>query len=334
MLYNIAAISGGFLLLIWSADRFIVGAAATARNLSISPLIIGLTIVGFGTSAPEMLVATMAAASASPGLAIGNAIGSNIANISLVLGMSALIMPLTVASGVLRKELPLLLGSMLLMLLLIQDNHLGRTDGLIMLSSVLLLMWWITRQAIGNMVADPMYTEFEQELPRPMSTLLALIFLVTGLALLIISSKILVWGAVQLANEFGVSDLLIGLTIIAIGTSLPELAASIAAALKNQHDIAVGNIVGSNMFNSLAVMGIPGLIYPSAMDAGVLTRDIPIVFILTMALVIMAYGFKGHGRINRIEGAILLTCFVGYQVLLYVTELQHTESEIYGTNGF
>ncbi len=322
MLYNIAAIIAGFLLLIWSADRFICGAAATARNLNISPLIIGLTIVGFGTSAPEMLVAVIASADASPGLAVGNAIGSNIANITLVLGMAALITPLDVHSRILRKELPMLLGAMLLMLLVIQDNHLGRTDGLILTTSVLLLMWWVTRQAMLNRTDDPMYEEFEKELPRPMSTQFAIFCLLVGLVALVISSKILVWGAVQIATEFGVSDLLIGLTIVAIGTSLPELAASIAGALKNEHDIAIGNVVGSNMFNTLAVMGIPGLIYPSTLDAGVLDRDVPVVFILTIALVIMAYGFRGHGRINRIEGAILLTCFVGYQVLLYFTELK------------
>jgi len=321
MLYNIAAIIAGFLLLIWSADRFVCGAAATARNLNISPLIIGLTIVGFGTSAPEMLVAVIASADASPSLAIGNALGSNIANITLVLGMAALIMPLDVHSRILRKELPMLLLAMLLMLLVIEDNHLGRTDGLILTSSVLLLMWWVTRQALLNRADDALYEEYEKELPKPMSTRLALIWLALGLVVLVISSKILVWGAVQIATEFGVSDLLIGLTIVAIGTSLPELAASIAGALKNEHDIAIGNVVGSNMFNTLAVMGIPGLIYPSTLDAGVLDRDVPVVFMLTIALVIMAYGFKGHGRINRIEGAILLTCFVGYQVLLYFTEL-------------
>jgi cation:H+ antiporter len=322
MLYNIAAIIAGFLLLIWSADRFICGAAATARNFKVSPLIIGLTIVGFGTSAPEMLVSAIAAANASPGLAVGNAIGSNITNITLVLGISALIVPLNVHSRILRKELPLLLGAMLVMLLVIQDNHLGRTDGMILMTSVLLLMWWITRQALLNKPEDPLYDEFEKELPKPMSTGLALIWLVFGLALLLISSKILVWGAVQIASELGVSDLLIGLTIIAVGTSLPELAASVASALKNEHDIAIGNVVGSNMFNTLAVMGIPGLIYPSSLDAGVLQRDVPVVFMLTIALVIMAYGFKGDGRINRIEGAILFTCFVGYQVLLYFTELK------------
>jgi cation:H+ antiporter len=321
MLYNIAAIIAGFLLLIWSADRFICGAAATARNLNISPLIIGLTIVGFGTSAPEMLVAAIASADASPGLAIGNALGSNIANITLVLGMAALIMPLDVQSRILRKELPMLLLAMLLMLLVIEDNYLGRADGLILISSVLLLMWWVTRQALLNRADDALYEEYEKELPKPMSTRLALIWLAVGLVVLVVSSKLLVWGAVHIATEFGVSDLLIGLTIVAIGTSLPELAASIAGALKNEHDIAIGNVVGSNMFNTLAVMGIPGLIYPSTLDAGVLDRDVPVVFMLTIALVIMAYGFRGPGRINRIEGAILLSCFVGYQVLLYFTEL-------------
>ena len=321
MLYNIAAIIAGFLLLIWSADRFICGAAATARNLNISPLIIGLTIVGFGTSAPEMLVAAIASANASPGLAVGNALGSNIANITLVLGMAALIMPLDVHSRILRKELPMLLLAMLLMLLVIEDNYLGRADGLILISSLLLLMWWVTRQAMLNRADDALYEEYEKELPKPMSTRLALTWLVLGLVVLVISSKILVWGAVHIAAEFGVSDLLIGLTIVAIGTSLPELAASIAGALKNEHDIAIGNVVGSNMFNTLAVMGIPGLIYPSTLATGVLDRDVPVVFMLTIALVIMAYGFKGPGRINRIEGAILLSCFAGYQVLLYFTEL-------------
>jgi cation:H+ antiporter len=324
MLTNIAAIIAGFVLMIWSADRFICGAASTARNLNISPLIIGLTIVGFGTSAPEMLIAAMAAAGANPGLAVGNAIGSNITNITLVLGLSALIIPLEVHSRILRKELPILLMAMLLMLFLVQDKYLGRTDGIILAGGVVLLMWWLTRQAMLNKTGDPMYGEFEKELPRPMTMRRALAYLVFGLVALIISSKILVWGAVQIATEFGVSDLLIGLTIIAIGTSLPELAASIAGALNDEHAIAIGNVVGSNMFNTLAVMGIPGLIYPSTLDSAVLERDIPVAFILTITLMVMVYGYKGHGRINRFEGAVLLACFAGYQVLLYFTELsQH-----------
>ena len=322
MLYYFAAIIAGFVLLIWSADRFICGAAATARHLNVSPLIIGLTIVGFGTSAPEMLIAGFASAGANPGLAIGNAIGSNIANITLVLGTASLLIPLQVHSRILRKELPLLLIAMLLLLLLLQDNHLGRTDGILLTCSVLLLMWWLTREALVNKTEDAMYGEFEKELASPLPMPRALFYLVSGLIILLASSKLLVWGAVHVATEFGVSDLLIGLTIIAIGTSLPELAATIAGALNDEHDIAIGNVVGSNMFNTLAVMGIPGLIYPATLDSGVLERDLPVAFALTIALVIMAYGLNGHGRINRIEGAILLCCFVGYQVLLYFTELK------------
>ena len=321
MLYNILAVVGGFVLLIWSADRFILGAAATARNLNVSPLIIGLTIVGFGTSAPEMLVSGIAALNESPGLAIGNALGSNIANITLVLGMAALVKPLDVHSRILKKELPLLLIATALLLMLLQDSHLGRTDGVILLSSLFLLLWWFARQAVNNREADAMYDEFDQEMPKPMPMQRALFWLVFGLILLVGASRILVWGAVEMAVAFGVSDLLIGLTIIAVGTSLPELAASIAGALKNEHDIAIGNVVGSNMFNTLAVMGIPGLIYPSTLDSVVLDRDLPVVFILTISLFIMAYGFKGYGRVNRIEGAVLLSCFFGYQALLYITEI-------------
>ena len=321
MLYNILAIVGGFVLLVWSADRFIIGAAATARNLNISPLMIGLTIVGFGTSAPEMLVSSIAAINESPGLAIGNALGSNIANITLVLGMAALIKPLDVHSRILKKELPLLMMATVLLLMLLQDGQLGRTDGVILLSSLLLLLWWVARQAVTNREADAMYDEFDQEMPAPMPMQRSLFWLVIGLILLVGASRILVWGAVEMATTFGVSDLLIGLTIIAVGTSLPELAASIAGALKNEHDIAIGNVVGSNMFNTLAVMGIPGLIYPSTLDSIVLDRDMPIVFILTISLFIMAYGFKGFGRVNRLEGAVLLSCFLGYQALLYITEI-------------
>jgi cation:H+ antiporter len=321
MLYDIAAILAGFLLLVWSADRFVAGAAATARNLNVSPLIIGLTIVGFGTSAPEMLVSAIASLNGNPGLAVGNAIGSNIANITLVLGIAAVIRPLDVHSRILRKELPLLLVAMLLALTLLQDEDLGRADGMILLSMLLLLLWWMTGQALKNRNTDPMDLEYSKELSVRMSMPRAIFWLLVGLAVLIGSSKLLVIGAVNIAAAFGVSDLVIGLTVIAIGTSLPELATSIAGALKNEHDIVIGNVVGSNLFNTLAVLGIPGLLNPARLDAGVLDRDIPTVFVLTIALVIMAYGFRGPGRINRIEGAVLFAGFVGYQILLYNTAI-------------
>ena len=317
MLINYFAILAGFILLIWSADRFIIGAAATARNFDVPPLIIGLTIVGFGTSAPEMMVAGFAAYNGSPAMAIGNALGSNIANITLVLGIAALIMPLDVHSRIIKKELPILLLATLMALTLLRDRRLDQFDGFVLLSLLFLLMWWITRQGIRNQSEDALTDEYIEELPDKMPTSHALFWLIAGLVLLTVSSKILVWGAVNVAIDLGISELVIGLTVIAIGTSLPELAASITGALKNEHDIAIGNVVGSNLFNTLGVLAIPGLIQPAALAEGVLERDLPIVFMLTILLFVMAYGFRAEGRINRIEGGLLLSAFIAYQMLLF-----------------
>lgn len=322
LLINSLAIITGFIALIWSADRFIFGAAASARNLNISPLIIGLTIVGFGTSAPEMLVSTFASLDGSPALAIGNALGSNITNIALVLGATALIIPLNVHSRILRKELPMLIIAMLLALVLIMDGSLDFTDGILLFGSLILVMWWITHQALTERNHDAMEDEYDDEIPCNVPMSKAIFWLFAGLVLLIASSKLLVFGAVNIATAMGISELVIGLTIIAIGTSLPELAATIAGAMKNEHDIAIGNIVGSNLFNILGVMAIPGILAPGPLAEGILERDIPVVFTLTMAVFIMSYGFKGPGRINRIEGGILLSSFFAYQVLLYFTAIK------------
>jgi cation:H+ antiporter len=319
MLVDYTAIIAGFILLIWSADRFIIGAAATARNFDVPPLIIGLTIVGFGTSAPEIMVAGFASYHGSPALAIGNALGSNITNITLVLGVAALIAPLDVHSRILKKELPLLLLATLMAIALLRDMTLGYLDGFILISLLVLLMWWITRQGIRHPTGDALTDEYIEELPGKMPTSHALFWLIAGLILLTISSKILVWGAVNVATGLGVSELVIGLTVIAIGTSLPELAASITGALKNEHDIAIGNVVGSNLFNTLGVLAIPGLMAPSTLAEGVLERDVPIVFILTIVLFVMAYGFRSRGRINRLEGGLLLSAFIAYQMLLFFT---------------
>jgi len=322
MILNSLAILAGFLLLIWSADRFICGAAATARNLNISPLVIGLTIVGFGTSAPEMLVAIFASVDDSPSLAIGNALGSNITNIALVLGVAALITPLDVHSRILKKELPLLLGALGIALVLMIDGTLQRLDGMVLFGSLILLMWWIIRQALTSRGRDTLQDEYQEELPSDMPMPRAIFWLVAGLLILMASSKLLVWGAVNIALDLGISELVIGLTIIAIGTSLPELAASIAGALKNEHDIAIGNVVGSNLFNTLGVLAIPGILAPSALETGIIEREMPVMFLLTIALFVMAYGFKGAGRINRLEGGLLLLAFCGYQVLLYFTAIR------------
>lgn len=319
MLLDTIAIIAGFILLIWSAERFITGAAATARHFKIPPLIIGLTIVGFGTSAPEMMVAGFASYDNSPAMAIGNALGSNITNITLVLGISALIAPLNVHSRIIRKELPILLLATLIALALLRDSTLDRLDGFVLFSLLLLLMWWLTRQAVRNQLDDALTDEYIEELPGEMTISWSLFWLIAGLILLTVSSKVLVWGAVNIATDLGVSELIIGLTIIAIGTSLPELAASVTGALKNEHDIAIGNVVGSNLFNTLGVLAIPGLMKPSPLDPGVLDRDLPIVLIITIVLFIMAYGFRGEGRINRLEGGLLLSAFIAYEYLLFLT---------------
>jgi cation:H+ antiporter len=320
MWMQLVATVAGFVLLVWGADRFVAGAASTARNLGVSPLLIGLTIVGFGTSAPEMLVSGVAAWQGNAGLAVGNAIGSNIANIALILGVTALIAPLSVHSSALRREFPVLIATTLAAYLLLSDGELGFADGLMLLIGLVILLAWLVYLGLTsrNGMLDPMAAEFEAEIPTDLSMGRSLLWLAVGIVVLLASSRMLVWGAVGIAQYFGVSDLIIGLTIVALGTSLPELAASVASALKNEPDIAVGNVIGSNMFNLLAVLGIPGIIAPGAVEDAVLTRDFPVMTALTVALLIMAYGFRGAGgRINRIEASLLLAAYAGYQVLLY-----------------
>lgn len=320
MWMELLAIAGGFVLLTWSADRFVVGASALAYNLNISPLIIGLTIVSLGTSAPEILVSAVASLQGNSGLAIGNALGSNITNIALILGITALIMPLNVHSSIVRRELPVLLGVMVLALLLLLDGTLGRLDGMLLLTGMVLMIIWMASIGIKDKTShDPMTEEFADEVPTDMSMMKAGFWTVVGALCLLASSKILVWGAVSIAQAIGVSDLVIGLTIVALGTSLPELAASVMSALKGEHDIAIGNVIGSNIFNLLAVLGLPGLLNPGPVEIDVLIRDYPVMIGLTLALFVMAYGFRGPGRLNRIEGGLLLTAFVAYQTLLYFT---------------
>ena len=320
MWMELLAIAGGFVLLTWSADRFVVGASALAYNLNIPPLIIGLTIVSLGTSAPEILVSGVASLQGNSGLAIGNALGSNITNIALILGITALIMPLNVHSSIVRRELPVLLGVMLLALMLLLDGTLERLDGIILLTGIPFMLAWMAHIGMKEKSShDPMSEEFADEVPTDMTMAKAGFWTLVGALCLVASSKILVWGAVSIAQAIGVSDLVIGLTIVALGTSLPELAASVMSVLKNEHDIAIGNVIGSNIFNLLAVLGLPGLLSPGPVDTGVLMRDYPVMIGLTVALFVMAYGFRGPGRLNRIEGTLLVTAFGGYQTLLYFT---------------
>ena len=319
---ELLAIAGGFILLAWSADRFVVGASAMAYNLKVSPLVIGLTIVGLGTSAPEMLVSALASWQGNSGLAVGNALGSNIINTGLILGFTAMVIPLNVHSSILKRELPVLLLVMVVALLLLLDGTLGRLDGILLLTGmVVMLIWMIRLGRTPQTGADPMSTEFADEIPTTLSMGRAIFWLIVGGLVLLASSRLLVWGAVSIAESMGVSNLVIGLTIVALGTSMPELAATVMSAIKGEHDIALGNVIGSNIFNLLVVLGLPGLINPAAIDTEVLTRDYPVMIGLTVALFVMAYGFRGPGRINRIEGTLLVLAFCAYQTLLYFNEL-------------
>ena len=317
MLLSAGAILLGFALLIWGADRFVNGAAALARNLGVPPLLIGLTIVGFGTSAPEILVSGMSSLQGNPGLAIGNALGSNIANIGLILGTTALVTPLLVHSDVLRKEYPILLVITMGSLILLVDQQLDQVDGLILLTALVISNILIVKIGISRQQSDLLAQEYSEEIPVDLSFAASAGIFLIGLVVLLIGSKMLVTGAVDIAQRFGVSDLIIGLTIVAIGTSLPELAASITSALKNEHELAVGNIIGSNMYNLLAVLPIPGLFAAGEVSPEVMSRDMPIMLGLTLALFLMGTGRDGKGHINRVEGLILLLVFVGYQYWIY-----------------
>lgn len=306
------ALIGGLILLVWSADRFVDGAAATARYAGMPPLLIGMVVIGFGTSAPEMVVSAISAAQGNPGLALGNAYGSNISNIALILGVAALITPITLKSSVLRKELPVLLAVTLLGVGLLFDLHLGRVDAWILLIVFSIIMgWsiWLALRQRRDSFADDVDTILAD---NQLSQRAALAWLLVGIVLLVISSRILVWGAVEIARGFGVSDLIIGLTVVAIGTSLPELASTLAAMRKNEHDLAIGNVVGSNFFNTLAVVGIAGVIHPTAISPEVLYRDSLLMGLLTLALFLVRVGNNGQKQLSRVEGLLLLTIYLGY----------------------
>ena len=312
MLLAVLALIFGLGLLVWSADRFVDGAATAARYGGMPPLLIGMLVVGFGTSAPEMVVSAMAAADGNPALALGNAYGSNITNIALIIGLVALLSPINVHSQVLKKELPLVLAITLFAGWQMFDHQLSRFDGWCLLGVFAVVMTWSVWQGMRN-PHDQISNEMTTELSSNSMTLKqALSWLVLGLVLLVVASRLLVYGAVYIAQSLGVSDLVIGLTVVAIGTSLPELASSLMAIKKGEHDIALGNIIGSNLFNTLAVVGIAVVIEPMHIDAIFLSRDWTLTFALTVALLVLGIGYKKQGRINRLEGASLLIVFFAY----------------------
>lgn len=315
---NIAAMVGGIALLVWGADRFVNGAASIARLLNVPALLIGLTIVALGTSAPEILVSAVAALQGSSGIAVGNALGSNITNIGLVLGFTAVVVPITVKTSLLKKELPLLVVVSLAASWLMLNGELSQQEGWLLLGGLALLLGWLgwaAKQGEADQLAID--TDDIEELSRNA----AIVQFILGLTTLLIGSRALVWGAVNTATSFGVSDTVIGLTIVALGTSLPELAASFSSALKGEHDIAIGNVVGSNLFNLLAVLGVAGAIHPTEISATVISTDIPLMVILTAALVLtsIAWSRSRPGRINRFEAGLLLATWIGWQAWTWTT---------------
>jgi cation:H+ antiporter len=319
MLTAVIQLVAGFLLLVWGADRLVAGASATARNIGISPMIIGLTVIGFGTSAPELVVSAVATLKGNAGLAVGNAIGSNITNIGLVLGVTALIYPLRMESTVLKREYPILLLIMLICFLMALDGSYSRLEGWFLIASLLAVVIWIIRIGLQRPLSDPLAEEFDAEIPRDIPTKVALFWLMVGLIVLPVSSIFLVDGAITIARFLHVSDTVIGLTVVALGTSLPELATAITAALHREDDLAIGNIIGSNIFNLLGVLGIAAVIHPVELLPIILARDFPAMFLITGALYLMASDFRGPGRIGRRSGSVLLTMFVGYFIMVWLS---------------
>lgn len=304
----------GLIILTISADKFVDSSSVLAKSFGMSPLLIGMVIIGFGTSAPELVVSILASIDGNAGIALGNAYGSNITNIALILGFTAIFRPILIDSQVIKKELPILIGITLISMAFLYDLHLSRTDSFILLAIFAFLMEWTFIQSKKNK-NDPLVKEMEQELsntPKPQNIKKVTLTLFISFLILIISSRILVYGAVGIATYLGVSDLIIGLTIVALGTSLPEFASSIIAVKKGESDLALGNIIGSNLLNSLLVVGVSGLISPISLDKEFFYRDVLVMSILTISLFVMGFRLKGKGEISRIKGGLLLLSYLIY----------------------
>ncbi|MBD5771704.1 calcium/sodium antiporter [Marinomonas sp. SM2066] len=312
LLFSIALIIG-LVLLVISSDKFIENAALVAEKLNVSPMIIGITLVALGTSAPEMVVSAIAAFDNAPEIAVGNVLGSNIANIALVFGITLLFSSIPIAKGLSTKEVPLVLAITALTGFLLYDQNLSAWDGIILIIAFIIVLSLLLS---GN---KDLASEIEDELPEDngSSVMKSLVIAAIGLAVLIGSSKLLVWGAIGIATALGVSELVIGLTIVAIGTSLPELAASVSSVRKGHHDIAIGNILGSNIFNLATVLPLPALIAPGLINENVVSRDYPWVLGLTIALALAVYVFK-KAKNNSIPRWIGLPLLTSYGVYLFI----------------
>jgi len=315
----ILAVVVGLAILVWSADVFIDGAVALANKLNVPSFLIGVIILGLGTSAPEMIVSMLAALEGSPELALGNAYGSNIVNIALVLGATVLISPIIIRKSIINRDMPLLLLVTAVAAWQLSDGVLSNTDGivLIVLLVVVLGIQIILSLREGNHEHEGDTVETAKA-EHSMAQGLGRLFL--GLLVLILSSRAIVWGAIELATLWGLSELIIGLTIVAIGTSLPELVASLSAARKGEHDMALGNIIGSNVFNTLGVVGVAALIAPITPSSIILSRDILAMGLLTLLLFAMClFAFKTKRAFGRTSGTTLVLFFVGYTVWLIQT---------------
>ena len=318
LLSHVAAIFTGLVLLIWSADKFVEGAAAMAHLLGVSIMIIGITIVGFGTSAPEIVVSIVAVLQDTPDIAIGNALGSNIANIGLILGVTAILAPIPIATRLFKAEYPLLMLATVVMTWSLFDLTLDIVDGFALFGLLLLSLHYLVREHRRNPAAYAREEHEQEEMIHDMKMPVAIGWLSLGLVVLVGSSKLLVWGASNIAQTLGVSELIIGLTIVALGTSLPELAASIASLKKGKPDLAIGNVIGSNLFNSLAVIGLPALFTTFSIDAAARSRDLPIVIGLTLVLLLMSrFPTAVPRHLTRVKGILLFAAFVIYQLYLY-----------------
>ncbi len=319
MLFNIFLLVAGLSALVWSADKFVYGAAAFARNLGLPPMLIGLTIVAMGSSAPEMFVAATASMEGMTDTAIGNVLGSNIANITLILGITALLGAISVSSQTLRREIPLMLAATAIVGYFLHDGFLTRIEGVSLMVLFFALMGYLIWHALTNKNRDTLAIDADNEIPANVPTKKAILWLVIGMVLLPLSADWMVQGAVGIAKAYHLSDLVIGLTIIAVGTSLPELAACVAGVLKKEDDLAIGNIVGSNLFNILAVLALPGIIAPGAVDAAASTRDFYMVLATSSALAILILLTGRARQLKPWHGIVLLITFVAYQALLFLS---------------
>lgn len=313
MMLSAAAILVGLLLLFWGADRLVIGAGATARNFGVSPVLIGLVIVGFATSAPEMLISAVASMDNAPALAVGNALGSNIANLGMVLGVAVVLSPLAVKSQTLRLEFPAVLAATALAYMLFLDSDLSRIDAALLLLALAILTVWLVVLGLKSSVFDPLRAEYADEFSDEITASKAAFWLVIGLITLLVGAELMVNGATDAARRMGVSELVLGVTVVAVGTSLPELAVAVSGALKRECDLVLGNVLGSNIFNLLGVIGIAGAIQPHELANSVVTLHYPLMGAMTLAVFILAYNRRTTVQLTRPIGAVLLVTFLTYQ---------------------